>query len=59
MNSAWEGAGDSLITRAKEWRAAAEDILAAEDFDATVEFTVTGVSPAPGRVHYTGGCQVR
>lgn len=45
MNSAWEGAGDSLITRAKEWRDAAEDLFAAEDFDATVDFKGIGDNP--------------
>ena len=45
MNSAWEGAGDSLITRAKEWRDAAEDLFAAESFGATVDFKGIGDNP--------------
>ena len=45
MNSAWDGAGDSLITRAKEWRDNAEALFAAEDFEAYVEYIGTGDNP--------------
>lgn len=45
MNSAWEGAGNTLIDKAKEWRDAAEDLFAAEDFDATVDFKGIGDNP--------------
>ena len=45
MNSAWDGAGESLITRAKEWRDNAEALFAAEDFEAYVEYIGTGDNP--------------
>jgi TP901 family phage tail tape measure protein len=42
MNTAWDGAGDSLIERATQWRKDAEDIFSAEDFDVDVATTYTG-----------------
>ncbi len=40
MNSAWEGAGDSIIEQATQWRKDAEGIWEASDFDTTIAATV-------------------
>ncbi len=42
MNSAWDGAGDSLIEKAAGWREEAESIFSGEDFDVDVATTYTG-----------------
>ncbi len=42
MNSAWDGAGDSLIEKAAGWREDAESIFSSEDFDVDVATTYTG-----------------
>jgi TP901 family phage tail tape measure protein len=39
MNSAWEGAGDSIIAQATQWRKDAEGIWEASDFDTTIAVT--------------------
>jgi len=42
MNTAWDGAGDSLIERATQWRKDAEDIFSAEDFEIEANITQKG-----------------
>ena len=46
MDSVWDGAGDTLRTKAAEWRAAAEDLFASEDFETDINFNGLGDVPS-------------